>query len=1201
MNKPEYPEENLPPNPQPSIQQDADNATLAGGMQAAIGDDNIQIQGDRNTITQTKILQISVDEIKTRQFIQTSPYKGLKKFELEDKDLFFGRDQLITQLVKKLEHRNLILLLGASGSGKSSVVRAGLIPWLSRKWGSHFVHLTFTPDQDPFESLYASLLSKFPQKEAQIAREAKADTVTQVVTKLKQSESFWLIFIDQFEELFTTTTVLEKRNQFINGLVKLSQRKNNSVKIMGTMRADFLDKLSPYPQLIKTTDDSRPLIAEMQLDELRLAIEQPAAHYGVVFETGLVEEIIKNVQGQAGYLPLLQYTLNLLWETEVQTGSIRDRTLNTSTYRQLGGVRGALQQRVDGIYNELPEAEKRAAQRVFLKLVGINENSEADTEGQPVLRRALRSEFSDELEQSMLVKLIDENLLVSDRQPQSQESTVEIAHEMLLTSWTTLNNWIKENRQVIVLRNRLYDDVARWQGEKAEDELWAGSKLEKVVELRNDATFNKVLGGFNETASQFIDTSVGLRDRQRRRAITGLASFSTVALLVAGFAVLQWQSAERQRIEQAALVTKGLLSSDPLQGLVNTLSLVQQSRSPIVNFPNQPIPSSVKDNLFSAVQSSWEKNVFKGSGNAVISAISADGRTIVGGGQDGTVLWDSSGKQLAKLKGSQFQISSVAISADGQRIVSWGFDHTVRLWSRNGKQLAEFRSDQEPLNSLAISADGRTIVTGGHDGTVRLWDSNGKLLNELKGHKGKINSVAISTDGRTIVSGGEDGTVRLWSSNGKQLENFDRLYKSGVISVAISADGQSIVSGGHDGMLWFLDINRKELTGMKTDQGDIISVAISADGQSIVSGGYNGTARLWGSNRKRLAEFRGNKSFVTSVAISADGQSIVSGGGDGTVRLWDSSVNQFSELIGHQGSESKESKVAISTNKGTIVSGGSDGTVRLWSSNGKQFAEFRSRQSFVTSVAISADGQSIVTGGYNGKVLLDSSGMRTFSLEGVGSVRLWDSNGKQLAELKGDRQIVESVAISTDGQLIVSGGLDGTVRLWSSKGEQLAKLEGDSFMVNSVAISTDKRIIVSGGEDGTVRLWSSKGERLAELRGHQGSVKSVAISTNGRIIVSGGSDGTVRLWSSNGKQFAELRSVQRYVDRNFVESVAISTDGRTIVSGSSDGTVRLWDIQFESWLKVACERLQYHPVFKEPKTPEERGAKATCEPYLKAL
>ena len=364
-----------------SLQQSAETGQIgmpSEPMTFNIGEvkgEDIQF-GDRFTIENIlgqKVIYVSVDEIKTRKFNQTSPYKGLKKFEPEDKECFFGRDQFITELANELGQTNLLLLLGASGSGKSSVVRAGLLSWLQKKWGSRLVNLTLTPDQDPFESLYGSLLRYYKQAEAQVAREGREDTLTQVVTGLRRSDSFWFIFVDQFEELFTTSQG-EKRDRFIAGLVQLNtalkllgSTKDCPVKVVATMRADFLDRLSPYPTLVKATNKHRPLIAEMRVDELRQAIEQPAAHHGVVFETGLVEEMIKDVQGQAGYLPLLQYTLNLLWETEEKSGDLNDRTLNISTYRGLGGVRGALQKRVNQIYEALPEAERLAAQRIFLK------------------------------------------------------------------------------------------------------------------------------------------------------------------------------------------------------------------------------------------------------------------------------------------------------------------------------------------------------------------------------------------------------------------------------------------------------------------------------------------------------------------------------------------------------------------------------------------------------------------------------------------------------------------------------------------------------------------------------------------------------------------------------------------------------------------------------------------------------------------
>ena len=486
--------------------------------------------GENVTLTQTKIIQISVDEIKTRKLITTSPYKGLRTFEPEDKALFFGRDQFLAELINELEQTNFILLLGASGSGKSSVIRAGLIPWLQQKWGNEFVSLVLTPDSDPFDSLYSSLITRgYKQAEARIARSAAEDTLSQVVRQLKPTEAFWLVFVDQFEELFTLSEA-EKQDQFITSLVELSKERANDplLKIVATMRADFLDQLDPAPanQIASLTQKHRPMITQMHPDELRLAIEQPAAHHGVVFEKGLVKEIIENVQGRAGYLPLLQYTLHRLWETDAENDGLQDHTLNILSYRRLGGVRGALQQRVDRIYQEFSRNEQDATKRIFLKLVQIGKDEATGTDWKPFRRRAYRSEFAKDLENPVLQKLINERLLVSNEDATLdnsssgvQRSTVEIAHEILLTSWTKLNGWIKQYREEITLRNRLNDDVKQWKITQSDDELWSGRKLDTVVKLRGDPEFVEILGGFSPDANEFIDASVGFANRKRQEQI----------------------------------------------------------------------------------------------------------------------------------------------------------------------------------------------------------------------------------------------------------------------------------------------------------------------------------------------------------------------------------------------------------------------------------------------------------------------------------------------------------------------------------------------------------------------------------------------------------------------------------------------------------------------------------------------------------
>ncbi|MGP1384424.1 MAG: ATP-binding protein [Thainema sp.] len=467
--------------------------------------------------------------------IEVSPYKGLKRFEANDRELFFGRDQLIRSLVTDLETNNLILLLGASGSGKSSAVRAGLTPRLKQTWGSQFLPIFFTPDRDPFESLYASLLQTFKQDEAKVARPADYKTLIQTVKTLKPTNQQWLILIDQFEELFTLTPP-SKRAVFIKALLALNSALQHagwhSVKLILTMRADFLDRISAYPNLGRLLQGHIQLVTDMHPDELRLAIEQPAAHNGVVFEEGLVEEIIKDVQGQAGSLPLLQYTLDLLWQRD----DIRDRTLNTQTYRELGGVRGALQRRVDTIYRSFNPEERIEVKQIFLKLVDVvGSIEEVDLAGRAVSKRVSLMSFEDQHERQILQRLVDYNLLVSNDRRQStddnffivskeQYSTVEIAHEALLSSWKTLQTWIDESKEVIIINNRLRDDSIRWRQllnndpAAAEEELWSGTKLDRALELQQQKLFEITLGGLTEDEKAFLQSSVDRQQRLRQEA-----------------------------------------------------------------------------------------------------------------------------------------------------------------------------------------------------------------------------------------------------------------------------------------------------------------------------------------------------------------------------------------------------------------------------------------------------------------------------------------------------------------------------------------------------------------------------------------------------------------------------------------------------------------------------------------------------------
>ncbi|MFN7254465.1 MAG: ATP-binding protein, partial [Microcystis sp.] len=531
---------------------------IGGDVKGLIGDGEFKgIAGDISggVINQYIITQKSGVEIQSQPLITGSPYLGLRKFEVDDKDRFFGRDNWIVELTDYLQQKNVLLLLGASGSGKSSLVQAGLIPKLKDNFGANkLVNLTFVPDVNPFESFYGCLLAnRYKQYQAKLAQSVQEDTLIKVVEGLKNNSDLWFIFIDQFEELFTRTPKTE-RDIFIKSLIKLIENNDSLVKIVMTMRADFLDKLSPYPSLGKIHDQYSKMLTDMDESELRLAIAEPAARNGVIFEKGLINQIIADFYEQAGSLPLLQYTLDLLWEKD----HIQERVLNNKIYQEIGGVTGALEKQADKIYSQFNEQQRKAAEEIFLELISL-EGEKA------VSRRADKSSFEqEEMQREVLYQLIDNRLLVS--KGEDGKATVEVAHEELLRCWQVLQDLIREKEEIIVLRSRLYADAKQWDdlqkqdAVKASSELWRGSKLAKIVEFQK----NNSLPNLDTVAIEFIKASISQAERQKNekiRTARRITAGSLVAVVVSSsLGWMAWQKTRQAEFNQAESLGRYSLS-----------------------------------------------------------------------------------------------------------------------------------------------------------------------------------------------------------------------------------------------------------------------------------------------------------------------------------------------------------------------------------------------------------------------------------------------------------------------------------------------------------------------------------------------------------------------------------------------------------------------------------------------------------------
>ena len=1174
-------------------------------------------------------------EIHDRTLIKGSPYLGLKKFKDRDKDKFFGRKQLIADFSRNLETSNLLLLIGASGIGKSSLVQAGIIPSLFDKLGaSNLEKLIFVPDINPFESLYKSVPIECRDIDTKIDPKNN-DALIKFINNLKEYSPQWIIFIDQFEEIFTRTPK-PQRKQFIKNLVSLIKEQDSSVKLIMTMRYDFMVNIGNCGDFNNQLQNKICQIGYMSEPELELAIAKPAAINGVTFENDLVEKIIRDFKKQAGSLPLLQYTLDLLW----QESNISDenRVLRTANYNDLGGVSGALEKQANNIYNkELKnDKEKKAAKQIFIELIDL-------VDKEPVSRRIKKSELinEDKFRKSALNTLIDNRLLVSGT---GESTTVEVAHEELLRSWSIIQTLIEEQREIILIRSRLNSDANQWyelrkqNEEKAKDELWSGYKLQQALELIDE----QVLGSLDENSKQFIQESRDWRDRQKKQEEErsqreleqikkeknlalklnriAFSSLTIVTLLTLGLGIQQ-QRTLLGEIGALADSSEALFSSNRrldalLEGIsagkkLNWLFLFKDlgEREVVKTLPN--IVNNIR-----------EKNNLEGHKGLVRGvSFSPNGQFLATASKDNTVkIWSSNGRLLCTLEGHKDLVGGVIFSPNGQFLAAASEDNTVKIWDMSffdsqkqqcsqtdNKLLADLSGQQGHIDSfydVAISPDSQIIALAGQDGTIKLWkrNSTGQFETQpsLEGHTGRVYSVAFSPNGKMLASAGQDGTVKLWKRNSTgQFETQSSLegHTDVILSVAFSPNGKMLASADQDGTIklwkWNDSMGQfKTQSSLEGHTGVILSVAFSPNGKMLASAGQDRTIKLWKQDStgqfEKQPSLEGHTGWVYSVAFSPNGQMLASAGQDRTIKLWNFPENEPQTLVGH---EKGVWSVAFSPNLKIIATGSEDKTIKLWDLKGEILQTLPPPDDnyfTVRAVAFSPDGQ-----------ILASAGDYT-------TILLWKRNDSTGKFEKQPDQILNkgsykaySVAFSRDGQILASASQDGTIKLWKRDSTGQFETQPDQILnadqtlkgtpqENSVTFSPKDKILALAGYDGTIKLWKWNDSTVQFetqpdqiLEGHDGVVREVAFSLDSNTIVTAGEDTIILLWKRNDStgKFETQPDKTLMGHTGWVNSVAFSPDSdlnnQIFASASEDGTVKLWNLKGEELLTL------YNPFYEE--------------------
>jgi len=938
----------------------ADNHSTAVGSVHIEGDlSGTLIIGNNNGYTAEQVA-VLITQIRStfqpKPFDGTCPYKGLDVFEEEDAELFFGREKLVDELVGKVRASRTVFITGPSGSGKSSLVRAGLIPALKQgqiKGSERWLYATMKPGRDPFEALGRAVSHLAGTTNAEDEIRAKGMKDASIFTRwceilLKDGrEKRFVLFIDQFEEVFTQVSKEEERVAFLNLLTHAADAENGRVILLFSMRSDFLPNCATYPELNATLNRQFIQIGAMQADELVSAIAQPALRVGLRIDPDLIAQIINDMKGEPGALPLMSFALKDLFDKEQAKGGMIALTL--SGYFENKGIDEALQRHADAALAELSEHEKKLAQSIFSNLIEIGRGTQDTKRTAPFSELVPAGSNPDEV-QAVVQKLADARLVTTNED--SEEYT--ITHEKLIDAWPWLKKLVNENRDVIALQIQITTDAKEWEEHKRDTSyLYTGGRLANVREQLEKQKL---------TFTQLVQEFVRIGQARQRRGQALLVSAVSIVLIAAIFTSLIFKNQAQANIEIAntaqAASTFAIQQQDIAQANAEeakkqtNIALARQfaSQAQITNqsrnsnqlvssllsiqsmklFPNRDAASFLINNNLSALSISYMTH-----DESVLSVtFSLDGKYVVSGSWDGTArVWEvSTGKEIARMTHDE-SVFSVAFSLDGKYVVSGSADNTARVWEAGtGKEIARMTHDGY-VNSVDFSPDGKYVVSGSEDNTSRVWEaSTGSEIARMT-HDKPVNSVAFSPDGKFVASGSgytfsesAENTARVWEAKtGKEIARMT--HDGAVTSVAFSSDGQYVVSGSDDNTARVWEAGTGKEIARMTHDSYMYSVAFSPDGKYVVSGSWDGTARVWeASTGKEIARMTYD-GRVSTVAFSPDGKYVVSGSLDNTARVWEASTGKEIARMTH---DDLVYSVAFSLDGKYVVSGSWDGTARVW-------------------------------------------------------------------------------------------------------------------------------------------------------------------------------------------------------------------------------------------------------------------------------
>ena len=1060
-----------------------------------------------------------------------SPFRGLRPFVERHAAMFFGRDAEIDACVERLRHEPLMTIVGASGAGKSSLVQAGIIPRL-REQGRWLV-LRVRPGDKPLDRLARKVLRARTSEtgsnpmtmsdnlrgaidsgsvDFESSVELDDAEVSNMVAELKRSpqqlgmmlrqiamdrSAKLLLFVDQLEEIFTLEHNPEIEQPYMNAIASAADEAADPVRVLLTMRDDFLGRAGRSGPLVREALRQVVVLTPPDDEMLEKLIVEPVQVLSYDFDDPtLPREMISEVQGTAP-LPLLQFAARRLWDE-------RDRErhlLLRRCYDEMGGVTGALVGHADAVLRGFSRDELELARELLLRLVTPERTRRVQSEYQ--ILDGVGTRALDVLNRLTSARLIT---VQQSRGDASGDAHFELAHESLVVSWPTLSRWIAESREDLVFLAEIEQAAVLWDKRgRREPELWQDDALDEARRrLAKLPTDPSTLVRSFVTASEERQR----RSRRRRRALTGVM-LAVFAVAAAVSWVLKFEADEQRDDAEAQRMVAYKRGTEALFEAADSAFRRGEMLEARAKLRMAAERGDVAD---TATRGLWwqldrEPLLWRADIGAQLFdvALSPGQFQVATAALDGAIyLLDVKTKAMRVLRGHRNQVSSVAYSQDGQRLVSSDWDGEVRIWRLGDGQLERTLTiGGGGVRRVSYSSDDRVVLGAVGDGTARLWDAaTGSEVGRFVGHNGRVLDAAFSPDGRWVATAGRDGTAALYAVD-----------------------------------------SRRRVAVLEGHAGDVKTIAFDPRGTRLASGGKDGAVRVWNVSKpsapklERVIYARG--AAVLVARFSPDGKSLATGDVRGRVMMWDLASGK--ERMRFESHGDLVTGLVFADSSGRLATTSHDGTVGWWRLDRAPPPAPQGHSAPIYAMAVSPDGRMVASGG------------------GDHSVRLWSvASGEQEQVLTGHQDNVNDMAFGPEGKLLASGGNDRSVQLWNIEtGAAVASFHGHGSAVSAVAYSPDGTLVASGSRDKSIALWEVATQTIRRrITGHEGTVDGVAFSPDGETLASVSWDQTVRLWDvSSGNQVRTMRGHERPAI-----GVAFGPAGDRVVTSSWDGTLRLWDV-----------------------------------------